>query len=172
MAKAKQKSTAELKDLRAQLEIEVNEAQKELAEKKYSVNLENIQNINAILKQIDKNYEWSIKNAAFVINLYDTLADQKKQFQITDKGESTVQLNSVQLNQLYTIITNITGTGIEAAKTFTRLLTNVGAQISDALKEMAEANKVIQEKHVQLAELDAAIDQAEKPEVSVEEIAQ
>jgi hypothetical protein len=172
MAKAKQKSTAELKDLRAQLEIEVNEAQKELAEKKYSVNLENIQNINAILKQIDKNYEWSIKNAAFVINLYDALADQKKQFQIEDKGESTVQLNGVQLNQLYTIITNITGTGIEAAKTFTRLLTNVGAQISDALKEMAEANKVIQEKHVQLAELDVAIDQAEKPEVAVEEITQ
>jgi hypothetical protein len=172
MAKAKQKSTAELKDLRAQLEIEVNEAQKELAEKKYSVNLESIQNINAILKQIDKNYEWSIKNAAFVINLYDALADQKKQFQIEDKGESTVQLNSVQLNQLYTIITNITGTGIEAAKTFTRLLTNVGAQISDALKEMAEANKVIQEKHVALAELDGAIDQAEKPEVAVEEITQ
>jgi len=172
MAKAKQKSTAELKDLRAQLEIEVNEAQKELAEKKYSVNLENIQNINAILKQIDKNYEWSIKNAAFVINLYDALADQKKQFQIEDKGESTVQLNGVQLNQLYTIITNITGTGIEAAKTFTRLLTNVGAQISDALKEMAEANKVIQEKHVALAELDGAIDQAEKPEVAVEEITQ
>lgn len=172
MAKAKQKSTAELKDLRAQLEIEVNEAQKDLAEKKYSVNLENIQNINAILKQIDKNYEWSIKNAAFVINLYDALADQKRQFQIEDKGESTVQLNSVQLNQLYTIITNITGTGIEAAKTFTRLLTNVGAQISDALKEMAEANKVIQEKHVQLAELDIAIDQDEKPEVAVEEITQ
>jgi hypothetical protein len=172
MAKAKQKSTAELKDLRAQLEIEVNEAQKDLAEKKYSVNLENIQNINAILKQIDKNYEWSIKNAAFVINLYDALADQKRQFQITDKGESTVELNSVQLNQLYTIITNITGTGIEAAKTFTRLLTNVGAQISDALKEMAEANKVIQEKHVALAELDATIDQAEKPEVAVEEITQ
>lgn len=172
MAKAKQKSTAELKDLRAQLEIEVNEAQKDLAEKKYSVNLENIQNINAILKQIDKNYEWSIKNAAFVINLYDALADQKKQFQIEDKGESTVQLNGVQLNQLYTIITNITGTGIEAAKTFTRLLTNVGAQISNALNEMAEANKVIQEKHVALAELDVEIEKAEKPEVAVEEIVQ
>jgi hypothetical protein len=172
MAKAKQKSTAELKDLRAQLEIEVNEAQKDLAEKKYSVNLENIQNINAILKQIDKNYEWSIKNAAFVINLYDALADQKKQFQIEDKGESTVQLNGVQLNQLYTIITNITGTGIEAAKTFTRLLTNVGAQISNALNEMAEANKVIQEKHVALAELDVEIEKAEKPEVAVEEITQ
>ena len=131
MAKAKQKSTAELKDLRAQLEIEVNEAQKELAEKKYSVNLESIQNINAILKQIDKNYEWSIKNAAFVINLYDALADQKRQFQIDDKGESTVQLNGVQLNQLYTIITNITGTGIEGAKTFTRLLTKNLRLLSD-----------------------------------------
>ena len=70
------------------------------------------------------------------------------------------------------IITNITGTGIEGAKTFTRLLTNVGAQISAALNEMAEANKVIQEKHVALAELDVKIDEAEQPEVAVEEITQ
>lgn len=75
---AKAKTLSQLKDLRAQLEVEVNEAQTELATREYSVNLENTQNINAILKQIDKSYEWNIKNAAFLINLYDSIADQKK----------------------------------------------------------------------------------------------
>jgi hypothetical protein len=168
---AKAKSIKELKDLRAQLEIEVNEAQTELATREYSVDLENTQNINAILKQIDKSYEWNIKNAAFLINLYDSIADQKRINANAEEKTSVVKLNNLQINTLYTVLTNITGTGIEAARTFTRLLTNVGAQISDALKEMADDNKVVQEKHVQLAELDVAIEQASKPTVEVEELA-
>jgi hypothetical protein len=167
---AKAKSLNELKDLRAQLEVEVNEAQTELATREYSVDLENTQNINAILKQIDKSYEWNIKNAAFLINLYDSITDQKRINATAEEKTAVIKLNNVQINTLYTVLTNINGTGIEAARTFTRLLTNVGAQISEALKEMADDNKVVQEKHVQLAELDVAIEQESKPTVEVEEL--
>jgi hypothetical protein len=167
---AKAKSATELKDLRAQLEIEVNELQTELATREYNVDVENISNLNAILTQIDKSYGWNIKNAAFLINLYDTLNDQKK-INTNSKEKSTeIALNSMQLNTLYTVLTNINGVGIESARRFTRLLTNVGAQITDALKEMADNNKVIQEKHVQLAELDVTIDEASSPVVEVEQI--
>lgn len=169
---AKAKTLNQLKDLRAQLEIEVNEAQSELATREYPVNLENTQNINAILKQMDKSYEWNIKNAAFVINLYDTLSNQKRINANSEEKTSVVLLNSMQLNTLYTVLTNITGTGIESARTFTKLLTNVGAQISEALKQTADDNKVIQQKHVELAELDVAIDEASKPTVTAEEITQ
>jgi hypothetical protein len=168
---AKAKTLSQLKDLRAQLEIEVNEAQSELATREYSVDLENTQNINAVLKQIDKSYQWNIKNAAFLINLYDSIFDQKKINANAEVKTSVILLNSMQLNTLYTVLTNITGTGIESARTFTRLLTNVGAQISDALKQTADDNKVVQQKHVELAELDVAIDQGSKPTVEVEELA-
>ena len=168
---AKAKSTNELKDLRAQLEIEVNELQTELATREYSVDIENASNLNAILTQIDKSYGWNIKNAAFLINLYDTLNDQKK-INTNSKEKSTeISLNSMQLNTLYTVLTNINGVGIESARRFTKLLTNVGAQITDALKEMADNNKVIQERHVALAELDIEIENAEKPTVETEELA-
>ena len=167
---AKAKTLSQLKDLRAQLEIEVNEAQTELATREYSVNLENTQNINAILKQIDKSYEWNIKNAAFLINLYDSITDQKKINANAEEKTSVILLNSMQLNTLYTVLTNITGTGIESARTFTRLLTNVGAQISEALKQTADDNKVVQQKHVELAELDLAIEKDSKPTVEVEEL--
>lgn len=165
----KSKSISELKDLRAQLEIEVNDLQTELATREYSVDIENTANLTAILTQIDKSYEWNIKNAAFLINLYDTLNDQKK-INVNSKEKTTVVLlNSMQLNTLYTVLTNIKGTGIEAARRFTRLLTNVGAQISDALKETADNNKVIQQRHVELAELDVEIENASKPTAEVEQ---
>jgi hypothetical protein len=167
---AKTKSISELKDLRAQLEVEVNDLQTELATREYSVDVESASNLNAILTQIDKSYEWNIKNAAFLINLYDTLNDQKKINTNAKEKTTEVLLNSMQLNTLYTVLTNINGIGIESARRFTRLLTNVGAQITGALNEMADNNKVIQERHVALAELDIEIEKASKPTVEVEEV--
>jgi hypothetical protein len=165
----KTKSISELKDLRAQLEVEVNDLQTELATREYTVELEDAVNLNAILTQIDKSYTWNIKNAAFVINLYDALHSQKKINAKSEEKTTEVILNNMQLNTLYTVLTNINGVGIEAARRFTRLLTNVGAQISDALNEVADDNKLIQQKHVTLAELDLEIEKASKPTVEVEE---
>jgi hypothetical protein len=142
---------------RTDLENEVNEKQVELSKKLYAIEFEEISNITSILKQIDKSYEWSIKNAAYVISLYDNLKSNK--VAITKSGDSaTVELNSLDLNTLYQVLTNINGIGVESARTFTRLLTNVGKQITDAVQSMGDDNKKIQEMHVQLAELDAAID--------------
>lgn len=154
---------------RTQLETELNEVQDKLANQTYAVDLENMSNLKALLKQIDKSYTWNIKNAAFVINLYDNLNNTRIAIQKSGDESFVVELKSLDLNTLYKILTSIEGTGIESAKTFTRLLTNVGKQITDAMNEMAEANKEIQEGHVALAELDAVIDELTKQE-SAEEV--
>lgn len=154
---------------RVEVENEANTKQIELAEKLYAVEFEEVANITSILKQIDKSYGWTIKNAAYVISLYDNLKANK--VAITKSGDTaTVELNSLDLNTLYQVLTNINGTGIESARTFTRLLTNVGKQITDAMQSMAADNKAIQEIHVQLAELDAAIDELSKETVEADEI--
>lgn len=178
MANTNAPTLAELKDKRAALEVEVNETQANLAEKKYKVELESQTNLNAILKQIDKSYEWSIKNAAMVVNLYDVLKVAKLEKQIVEKTDETtetegsyvVELKSMDLNTLYSVLTNITGTGVESARRFIKLLTNVGSQITNALNEMADANKEIQNMHVELAELDAAIANFGKEDVTADEI--
>lgn len=162
----------QLIEKRTNLEAEVNEAQEALAQAKYDVDFESVSNINAILKQIDKSYEWSIKNAALVINLYDNLKVEKAAITNTDDSSAVVAVSALDLNTLYQVLTNINGTGVEAARTFTRLLTNVGAQITGAMNQMAEANKQIQGMHVALAELDAAIAEASKETVEADEISQ
>jgi hypothetical protein len=154
---------------RVEVENEANEKQVQLAEKLYAVEFEEVANITSVLKQIDKSYEWTIKNAAYLISLYDNLKANK--VAITKSGDTaTVELNSLDLNTLYQVLTNINGTGIESARTFTRLLTNVGKQITDAMQSMAADNKEIQEIHVQLAELDAAIDELSKETLEADEI--
>lgn len=163
-------SKSELKDKRAELETEVNELQDSLAKKTYDVNFENLSNIKAVLKQIDKSYTWTIKNAALVISLYENLNTTKIEIQkLEDDNQCIVALKAMDLNTLYQVLTNIEGTGIEAAKTFTRLLTNVGKQITDAMNQMSDSNKEIQSKHVALAELDAKLDELTKQE-SAEEL--
>lgn len=162
----------QLIEKRTNLEAEVNETQEALAQAKYDVDFESVSNITAILKQIDKSYEWSIKNAALVINLYDNLKVEKAAIQNSEDTSCVVALSALDLNTLYQVLTNINGTGIEAARTFTRLLTNVGAQITGAMNQMAEANKQIQEMHMALAELDAAVAEASKETVEADEISQ
>lgn len=162
----------QLIEKRTNLEAEVSETQEALAQAKYDVDFESVSNINAILKQIDKSYEWSIKNAALVINLYDNLKVEKAAITNTDDSSAVVAVSALDLNTLYQVLTNINGTGVEAARTFTRLLTNVGAQITGAMNQMAEANKQIQEMHMALAELDAAIAEASKETVEADEISQ
>ena len=167
---AKQLTLMELKDKRAQLENETNDAQESLSQQKYTVELESETNLNAILKQIDKSYTWSIKNAALIVNLHDTLKNEKAINRLVQEGKTSVELGTIDLNTLYTVLTNINGIGVESARTFTRLLTNIGKQVTDALNSMADANRIIQSKHIELAELDLAIENFGKEVVPTEEI--
>ena len=160
----------QLIEKRTELEAEVSAKQEALAQAKYDVDFESVSNITAILKQIDKSYRWSIKNAALVINLYDNLKIEKTAITKTGDESAVVSLSTLDLNTLYQVLTNIDGLGIEAARTFTKLLTNVGAQITEAMNQMSDANREVQEMHIALSELDAEIANASKETVEADEI--
>jgi hypothetical protein len=160
----------QLMEIRFELDKETTEAQTALAEAKYTIDLENMQNINALLKQIDKTYKWTMKNAALLINLYDNLKTAKVAITVTEDKSHVVEISALNLNTLYQVLTSIEGTGIEAAKTFTRLLANVGTQISTAMELMTASNRKIHEMHSQLGELDAKIKELSSETVSADEI--
>lgn len=77
---------------------------------------------------------------------------------------ATVQLKQIDLNTLYQSLLAIQSTGVESARTYVRLLTNIGGQITEAMQTMAAANKQIQSLHVELAEIDAKIAEQETPQ--------
>lgn len=169
---SKTQTKDEIIKLRVELEAEVNEKQELAAAAKYEVDFESVSNISAVLKQIDKSYTWSIKNAAFVINLYDALRIEKTAISKSGDTSCVISLGILNLNTLYSVLTSIQGTGIESARTFTTLLTNIGKQISDAMESMASANREIQELHVSLGELDAKVKELSKETIEADEISQ
>ena len=167
---AKELTKDQVIELRVNLENEVNEAQQALADGSYSIDLENMSNINALLKQIDKTYNWNIKNAALVINLYDNLKSAKAAITTSQDSNFNVEISSMNLGTLYQILTSIEGVGIESARTFTRLLANVGSQISTSMEQMSASNKAIQVMHLELAELDAKVKELSEETISADEI--
>lgn len=177
MGEIKQMPTAENKPLtleeltakRDTLIAEVEAEQTKLAEAKYDIDFDTASNISRVMKHIDKSTKWTIKDAALTINLYDNLKLEKARLRAEGSEGAVIQLGSIDLNSLYKALTAIEGTGIESARNFITLLTNVGSQISAAMQAMGDANKVIQEMHIALAELDGAIDEMSTEKVEADE---
>lgn len=182
MSKAKNTPKVTLEDLqnlRTELEQKAVKIQTELAEKTYSINFESISNLTRVINHVNKDVTWTSKNAALLVNLSDSLKNEKSRLLLAEtaaKAEqringtevdaaslSTVNLRQVDVNTLYQSLLAVQSTGIESARTYVKLLTNIGAQITEAMKQLAASNKEIQELHVELAELDAKIMQEGMP---------
>lgn len=187
MAKKQETNELEnLKALRTELETNVSAAQTELSQKDFPVDFESLSNINRVLKHLNDDVNWNTKNAALLVNLNDNLKVEKQRInaevlaskqtkkELEEGQESTVYLKPVDLNTLYQSLLSVNSTGIESARNYIKLLTNIGAQISAAMQEMTEENKKIQALHAELGDLDKKIIEfgtpAEKPVNVTEEL--
>jgi hypothetical protein len=166
---AKETTLEELKALRNELEVNVGNFQTELSQKEFAIDFESTQNITKVINHLNKDVAWSSKNAALLVNLSDNLKVEKQRLTLEEQaakqekreleaGEgSTIYLKPIDLNTLYQSLLSVQSTGIESARNYIKLLTNIGAQISEAMKEMAEENKKVQALHAELGELDKRI---------------
>jgi hypothetical protein len=168
--KTTEKATITVEDLQAlrtQLEQEAAEKQVELSQRTYEVDFESVENITRVLKHLNQDVTWNMKNAAVLINLSDSLHDEKNRItseqKVNKETQAVVVLRQVDINTLYQSLTAVQSTGIESARLYVRLLTNIGAQITTAMQAMATANQEIQSLHVELAELDSKIDEETTP---------
>ena len=71
---------------------------------------------------------------------------------------------------MYAALTSLEGTGVSQAKAFTILLTQVGFNISEAMKAMQDTNKEIQALHVSLAEIEKEIEENNVETVTPDEV--
>ncbi len=159
----------EVTKTRDNLVTKVEAKQIELSSAKYGITFDDVKDISRVMKHLDKNTNWTIKDAALVINLHDNLKLEKARIK-AEGSEPTANLGAIDLNSLYKSLTTAEGNGIEAARIFITLLTNIGSQISEAMQKMAEANQSIQGMHVELAELDAAVEELSTEKVEADEI--
>lgn len=158
----------QLKQQREELNTQSEDLQIKSAEHQFEINLDSRSDIKTITEHLNKGYTWKTQNAAVIVTLHDRLKDQYKQYVDADE-DVVVKLRGHELNGLYQALLNVEGTGIESARRFIKMLTNVGSAVTDAMKELSDMNQQIGQLHQQLSEIDQEIDQLEK-ENSAEQV--
>lgn len=146
----------DLKEYQSYLNEKANEIQKQNQSTEFSVELNEIHDIKRIMTHLDKGYKWKTNNAALVVKLYDSLKEQYSHYKHSSANfdKITITLPGYELNALYQALINVEGYGIEKARNFLRLLTNIGQSVSDAMTVLGDMNSDIQTIHQHLQMVD------------------
>ena len=143
-------------DLRSQiteLELKANKLQEVSATRDFNLTVTDITELKQILKLLDKSYTWQSKNAALAVHVYDSLKEAQRNAVPTEGGVD-LTLSATIMTGLYNILLNIEGQGVESARSFVRILTNVGEQVTTALNVLSEDNQEIQDIHAEIHKLE------------------
>lgn len=152
-----------MEDLRTQineLEVQATKLQEASATREFNLTVTDSTELKQILKFIDKSYTWQSKNAALAVHVYDSIKEANRNAEVTEGGLD-LTLSATIMTGLYNILLNIEGQGVESARSFVRVLTNVGEQVTNALNILGEDNKEIQELHSKIHELEQQLAEQE-----------
>lgn len=152
-----------LKTKRKELVEKIDQLQTESAEKLFEIELDNRKQIKTIMDHLNKGFTWKTQNAAVIVALYDQLKKQYKELS-SDADSVVLKLKAHELNGLYQALLNVEGVGIEAARRFITMLTNVGETVTNAMSVLGDMNKEINEMHTELDATDKEITELENVE--------
>ena len=145
-----------LKARQSELAIEIDAMQTEASEKRFDITFDNVKSIKTLQEHLNKGYTWKTQNAAVVVSLYDQFKTQSKM--LASDADAIVSLRGHELNALYQALLNVEGTGIESARRFITMLTQVGESVGVAMQELSTMNTTLNALHAELSEVDAKLD--------------
>ena len=157
-----------LENQRESLVTKADELQRKAADKKFAITLDDRKQVKTIMDHLNKGYTWKTANAAVLVSLYDQLKKQNKELLSSDAEETIINLRGHELNALYQALLTCEGTGVESARKFIIMLTNIGETVSNAMAKLAELNSEISETHKELAEIEEQLKSAEVVEPELE----
>ena len=145
-----------LKTRQTELAVEIDALQTEAAEKRFEITFDNVKAIKTVQEHLNKGYTWKTQNAAVVVSLYDQFKTQGKN--LTADSDPVISLRGHELNALYQALLNVEGTGIENARRFITMLTQIGEAVGTAMQDLSTMNTTLNDMHAELAEIDAQLD--------------
>jgi len=147
---------SKLQKRQKELVVEIDAMQTEAAEKRFLVKFDSLKSIKTVQDHLNKGYTWKTQNAAVVVSLYDQFKKQAKD--LTTESEAVISLRGHELNALYQALLNVEGVGIENARRFITMLTQIGEAVGVAMQELSDMNSQLNAMHTELAEIDAQLD--------------
>lgn len=157
-----------LQERQRELAIEIDAMQTEAAQKRFDVKFDNAKSIKLVQDHLNKSYTWKTQNAAVVVSLYDQFKAQSKA--LAADAEPVISLRGHELNALYQALLNVEGTGIENARRFITMLTQIGEAVGLAMQDLSATNSTLNDLHAELAEVDAELDSLKTVETVTPEL--
>jgi len=155
--------STKLKKRQSELAIEIDALQTEAAEKRFEITFDNVKSIKTVQDHLNKGYTWKTQNAAVVVSLYDQFKTQSKM--LAPDADAVISLRGHELNALYQALLNVEGTGIENARRFITMLTQIGEAVGVAMQDLSALNTTLNDLHTELAEVDSQLEALEGVEV-------
>ena len=152
-----------LKARQSELAIEIDAMQTNAAEKRFTITFDNLKSLKVVQEHLNKGYTWKTQNAAVVVSLYDQFKTQAKM--LAADADAVISLRGHELNALYQALLNVEGTGIENARRFITMLTQIGEAVGVAMQDLSTMNQKLNDLHAELAEVDAEVDALNNVEV-------
>jgi len=153
-----------LKTKRTELVEKLDQLQIESAEKLFEIELDDRKQIKTIMEHLNKGFTWKTQNAAVIVALYDQLKKQSKELNNSEDDATVIKLKAHELNGLYQALLNVEGVGVESARRFITMLTNVGETVTNAMSVLGEMNKQISDMHAELDATEREINSLENAE--------
>jgi len=157
-----------LQEKQRELATEIDAMQTEAAQKRFDVKFDNVKSIKLVQDHLNKSYTWKTQNAAVVVSLYDQFKAQSKA--LATDAEPVISLRGHELNALYLALLNVEGTGIENARRFITMLTQIGEAVGLAMQDLSAMNSTLNDLHAELAEVDAELDSLKNVETVTPEL--
>lgn len=157
---SKEKTNDQLIQERVELEKKAETLQVEAAERKFEINFSDQRMIKTVMEHLDKHYTWKTADAAVLVTLYENIKKQNKAYTTSNETPEVyaIGLRGHELNALYQALLNVEGTGIENARRFITMLTQIGEAVGTAMQDLSTMNTTLNDLHAELAEIDAQLD--------------
>jgi hypothetical protein len=159
---------SKLQQKQKELAIEIDAMQTEASQKRFEVKFDSVKSIKTVQDHLNKGYTWKTQNAAVIVSLYDQFKTQAKA--LAPDAEAVISLRGHELNALYQALLNVEGTGVENARRFITMLTQIGEAVGIAMQELSSMNTKLNELHAELAEVDAELDSLKTVETVTPEL--
>lgn len=149
----------ESKSLNERLDVLV----KEMQEREYEIDFQNVRVFNHLLKFLEKNAPWGHTTATGLIMLYTNLKQQKAVIKsLQDKWDGKVAVRAANVQIFWTMVTKMSGNGFYEAKNFVELMAAVGESLSKAVQQVNIDNTDLRETHAKVNDIESILSNPER----------
>ena len=149
----------ESKSLNERLDVLV----KEMQEREYEIDFQNVKVFNHLLKFLEKNAPWGHTTATGLILLYTNLKQQKAVIKsLQDKWDGKVAVRAANVQIFWTMVTKMSGNGFYEAKNFVELMAAVGESLSKAVQQVNIDNTDLRETHAKVNDIEGILSNPER----------